>query len=262
MLIYSVKFVNKFRMKKINLALISDVLFYTLCAFIIAFTAIRFYVKSALTAALISAGIAAASASIAAFFLVVKRKKRLLLSLDESEKKSLSLHLSINGEKYLNDLFKRAFDGAYMAGNALLDGENRYFFNFKMSPLSADDVAQVIRKKCDRQKVILCCEADPSALSLAEDFSVKIMTTEQVYILLKEKGLLPEKYALGKIKKAGILKRIKARFNRKLCASLFFSGFFLLFYSYFTFFPVYYIVAGTILMVLSAVCLFFSPSKK
>lgn len=249
-------------MKKLNFALISDVIFFALCAFILCFTGVRFYTRNALTALIVAVGTAAASGVIAFFILLAKRKKRLVLSLGESERKSLSLHLSVCGDDYINDLFENALEGTYMRGNRLQDDENAYFFNFKMSPLSADDIAAVIRSNVKKQKHIYCCEISPAALSLAEDFSLTVVTVAEIYALLKDKNLLPEKYALGNVKKPNVFRRIKKRFNRKLCPPLFFSGLTLLFFSFFTFYPKYYIIFGGLLMGLAAISLLISqPSR-
>lgn len=240
-------------MKKINFALVSDVVFFTLCAFILCFTGVRFYTRNALTALIVAIGTALVCGLIAFYVLLAKRKKRLILSLSESEKKSLSLHLSVCGDEYLLNLFENALDGTYVRGKRLQDNENIYFFNFKMSPLSSDDVAAIIRSNSKKAKHIYCCDIAPAALSLAEDFSIKVVTVAEIYALLKDKGLLPEKYALGSVKKPNVFKRIKKRFNRKLCPPLFFSGLTLLFFSFFTFYPLYYIIFGGLLMALSAV---------
>ena len=234
-------------MKKLNFALISDVIFFALCAFILCFTGVRFYTRNALTALIVAIGTAVACGVIAFFILMSKRKKRIILSLGESERKSLSLHLSVCGDEYLCDLFEKALDGTYVRGKRLQDSENVYFFNFKMSPLSSDDIAAVIRTNVKKQKHIYCCEISPAALSLADDFSINVVTAPEIYALLKDKNLLPEKYALGNVKKPNVFKRIKKRFNRKLCPPLFF-----------TFYPTYYIVFGGLLMALSAISLLIS----
>ncbi|MCM1545940.1 MAG: hypothetical protein NC033_02780 [Clostridiales bacterium] len=249
-------------MKKINFALISDVIFFALCAFVLCFTGVRFYTRNALTALIVAVGTAAACGLIAFYVLLAKRKKRLILSLSESEKKSLSLHLSVCGEEYLLNLFENALDGTYVRGKRLQDNENVYFFNFKMSPLSSDDIAQIIRVNNKKRKHIYCCEISPAALSLSEDFSIDVVTVAEIYALLKDKNLLPEKYALGNVKKPNVIKRIKKRFNRKLCPALFFSGITLLFFSFFTFYPLYYVIFGGLLTALSAVSVLISqPSR-
>ncbi len=245
-------------MRKLNFALISDVIFFTLCAFILCFTGVRFYTRNAQTALIVAIGTAAVCGLIAFNVLISKRKKRLILTLSENEKKSLSLHLSVCGEEYLLNLFEKALEGTYVRGKRLQSDENIYFFNFKMSPLSSDDIAEIIRVNVKKTKHIYCCEISPAALSLAEDFSIQIVTVAEIYALLKDKNLLPEKYALGNVKKPNVFKRIKKRFNRKICAPLFFSGLTLLFFSFFTFYPLYYIVFGGILMGLSAVSVLIS----
>ncbi len=245
-------------MKKINFALVSDVIFFTLCAFILCFTGVRFYTKNALTALIVAVGTAAGCGILVFTLLLSKRKKRLILSLGENEKKSLSLHLSVCGEEYLLNLFENALEGTYVRGKRLQDNENVYFFNFKMSPLSADDIAEIIRVNIKKAKHIYCSDVSPAALSLAEDFSINVVTVAEIYALLKDKNLLPEKYALGNVKKPNVFKRIKKRFNRKLCPPLFFSGLTLLFFSFFTFYPAYYVAFGGILMALSAISVLIS----
>ena len=245
-------------MKRLTFALISDVFFFTLCAFIISFTAIRFYTNRAATALVFAVIIALTVGVIAFFALLAKRKKLIISSLGESQKKSLALHLSVCGKNQILALFSNALDGAYAQDNRLYDQDFRYFFNFKMSPLSADDIADVIRAEEEKNKCVLCCDISPDAAALAEDFSIRVITIGEIYLLLKDKQLLPEKYALGKVKRPNVFKRIKKRFNRKLCPSLFFGGISLLFLSFFTSYHVYYVVSGAVLLTLSAASLLFN----
>lgn len=250
-------------MKRFSFALVSDVIFITVCAFAVCFTAVRFYTKNALTALIIALGASAAVALVAFFLLAARRRKKMIVSLGESEKKSLSLHLSVCSQKTVNELFEKALDGAYIEGNRLRGEDCEYFFNFKLSPISPDDIAEVIKAEADegKNKRVFCCETSPAALSLADDFSITVTTIAEIYALLKDRQLLPEKYALGDVKKPNFFKRIKKRFNRRLCLPLFFCGTTLLFFSFFTFYPVYYTVSGGILMTLSAVSLLLSPSR-
>ncbi len=122
-----------------------------------------------------------------------------------------------------------------------------------MQPITEDDVAKVIKYKCEENKVIYCCRISAEAAALAENFLIDIKQIDYVYSLLKEKDLLPEKYVYEGAKKISVWKRIKTRFSRKLCAPLFWSGLALLALSYFTFFPVYYIISGGIMLALSAI---------
>ena len=246
-------------MKKINFALISDVFFFALCAFILSFTAIRFYTKSAVLGLIF--GICAALLFGALGFLYIsnKQNKSLLLSRDEKNKKLLSLHLSLSSDEYILGLFKKGLgDEAKIRGKRVICGEQSYFFNFKMQPISEDDIARIIKLKTDGEKIIYCNTAAASAAALAAHFGIRINGIDEVFALLKKNNLLPEKYVYEEAAKTGFFKRIKSRFSRKLCAPLFWSGLALLGLSYFTFFPIYYIVSGGIMLILSAVALVFN----
>ncbi|MGN0804956.1 MAG: hypothetical protein ACI4MS_06205 [Candidatus Coproplasma sp.] len=247
-------------MKKFSFAFISDLLFFTVCAFIIAFTTLRYFFKSVITALIIALGIALAVCAVTLFILLNRRNKKLYLLVSEREKKKLSLHLSVISAKNVCDLFLKVFDNCRTVNGRLENDKSAYYFNFKLAPLTADDVADVIRKKSTKRKRLLCCSSSAEALSFANDFDIEIMQIGQIYALLKDKKCLPEKYAIPEVKRANFFKRVKKRFNRKLCPSLFFSGFFLLFYSFFTFYPIWYIVTGGILMTLSAICVLIPAS--
>ena len=246
-------------MRRINLPLILDTLFTGLCAFLIFFTSIRYYTRNAYVA--LGFAIAACLLFGALSFLYISKKqnKKLLISRDEKQKKLLSLHLSLSSAEYISNLFAKCLpqegESVEIRSNRTVIGEYAYFCIFKMQPLSEDDIAEVIKEQCDEKKVILCSRISVEALLLCEDFLIDVKQIDYVYDLLKEKELLPEKYIYEGRQKVGFFKRIKARFSRKICAPLFWSGLALLVLSYFTFFPIYYIVSGGIMLILSAVAL-------
>lgn len=240
-------------MRKINLPLVLDTIFAGLCAFLLFFTAIRYYTRSVYIA--LAFGICACFLFGCLSFIYISRKqnKKLLIARDEKQKKLLSLHLSLSSDEYICDLFQKCLNDAEIKGGKVFSGESAYFFEFKMQPITEDDVAKVIKYKCEENKVIYCCRISAEAAALAENFLIDIKQIDYVYSLLKEKDLLPEKYVYEGAKKISVWKRIKTRFSRKLCAPLFWSGLALLALSYFTFFPVYYIISGGIMLALSAI---------
>ncbi len=79
-------------MKRINLPLILDTAFTAVASFLLFFTIIRFYTKSAVIGLIF--GIAAFALFGALAFLYISRKqnKSLLISRDEKHKKLLALH--------------------------------------------------------------------------------------------------------------------------------------------------------------------------
>ncbi len=242
-------------MKKINIPLASDTLFTALCSFLLFFTALRFYTKNAVIGLVF--GIAAALVFGAIAFLYISRKqsKSLLITAEQREKKLLALHLSLSSDDSVLKLFSKCIEGSKKYGKRLIVGEQLIFFKFKMQPLSEDDIAPVIKYNRDRHKIVYCNSISPEAMGLADYFGIEIKTSEDIYSLLKGADLLPEKYAYEGKPAPGFFKRIKLRFTRKLCAPLFFSGVALVAISYFTFFPVYYIISGGIMLILSVIAL-------
>ncbi|MDE7440264.1 MAG: hypothetical protein K2N23_07145 [Clostridia bacterium] len=249
-------------MRRINLPLILDTLFAALCAFLLFFTSIRYYTRNAYIALTFAIAACLLFGALSYLYISKKQNKKLLISKDEKQKKLLSLHLSLSSDEYIKDLLKKSLasenEKPEFKNGKLTVGDNAYFYNFKMQPISEDDVAKVIKIKCEEKKIIFCNRISADALILCENFLIEVREIDYVYDLLKEKELLPEKYVYEGQKKINILKRIKARFSRRICAPLFWSGLALLALSYFTFFPIYYIVSGGIMLILSAVTLVLS----
>lgn len=246
-------------MRRINLPLILDTAFAALCAFLLFFTAIRYYTRNVYIALAFAIAACLLFGCLSYVYISRKQNRKLLIARDEKQKKLLSLHLSLSSDEYVCELFSKAVAGeeipAEIRGGKVFCGDKVYFFNFNMHPINEDDVAKVIKYKCEENKVIYCCKSSPEATALAENFLIDIKQIDYIFPLLKEKELLPEKYVYEGAKKISVWKRIKTRFSRKICAPLFWSGAALLALSYFTFFPIYYIVSGGIMLVLSAVAL-------
>lgn len=246
-------------MKRLNLPLVTDTFFSALCAFLLFFTAIRFYTKNAVLGLIFGIFAALLFGALSFIYISGKMNKSLLLSRDEKNKKLLSLHLSLSSDAYILKLIKDALgENAKIRGKRVICDGASYFYNFKMQPLCEDDIAKVIKFKTEDKKCIFCNLASGDAAALAEHFLITLKGIDEVFALLKKNNLLPEKYVYEDAAKPKLLSRVKSRFNRKLSAPLFWSGAALLLLSYFTFFPIYYIVSGGIMLVLSAVALVIS----
>lgn len=248
-------------MRRINLPLILDTALAAACAFLLFFTAIRYYTGNVYLALGFALCALALFGALAYLYVSKKQNKKLLISGTEKKKKLLALHLSLSSDEYVWQLFLKclnADEDCLKGGKIVLENEI-YFFNFRMAPLTEDDVAKIIKYSSQAKKILLCCAISPEAALLAENFDIDCRNIDKVYDALEKKRLLPEKYAYEK-QKAGVFKLIKSRFTRKLSAPLFWSGAALLFLSYFTFYPVYYIVSGGIMLILAVVTLAINQS--
>lgn len=244
-------------MKRINLPLIADTVFTAIIFFIIAFTATRFYTKSAFWGLFIGIPSALLGGGAAFAYISGKQNMKYKLSKDEREKRLLSHHLALCNPERITALFLKL-----LGQNAKVKGKNVYYENrvcyfiFQFQPLNMDEAAKII-KSCAEDKLVYCNAVMTEATELFKEFNVEYIDINGIYPLLKDADLLPENYKYDCEKRQKFTARIKMRFNKKLCFPLFWSGLTLTLLSYFTFYPVYYIVSGGILLALSATAILF-----
>lgn len=248
-------------MKRFNLPLALDSFLAATCAFLLFFTAVRYYTKSAAWGLLFGISAFFIFGALAFVYIKKSQKTRLTLSRDERQVELLKLHLCLISESQLRATLIPLTDGGEVCGKKVESKDISYSFIFRMQPLSSDDIAGVIRQKSKKRKVIFCNGISEEARRLAENFGIEYLTGDRIYIRLKEMGILPEKYVFEGEKKKNFFERVKIRFNRKLSAPLFWSGLCLTAFSYFTFYPLYYIISGGILLILAAICLVFGKRE-
>lgn len=236
--------------------LLADTLFAGVCAFLLFFTAVRFYTESAAWGLVFGIAAMLLFGTLGYVYVSRKQNEKLLISRDEKNKKLLALHLSLSSDEYVTKLICSLLGEGARAGEQRIEyaGEG-YYFNFKMRPLSEDDVAQVIKSRFAGKKRLYCNRISPEGTALADNFNIGVTCIDEVYSALKCKNLLPEKYVYEGAPKVKLAQKIRARFNRKLAAPLFWSGAGLLALSYLTFFPVYYIVSGSLTLVLAVLAM-------
>jgi hypothetical protein len=248
-------------MKKFSLPQILDSLFVSFCAFILIFTTARYLLKNAVIS-VIFAVVGGIFFGILAFILLRKKHGKMLLSAkDEKNKELLAIHLSLLQPQKLKEIISTLLDihGDTSSNNRVICGEQTiYFLHFSLEKLKLDDIAEAIKLSSDKKKIILCNNADEKNIAFADNFLIEVKSLSHIYPLFKEKNLLPEKYIFDGDKKLNAFKKIKSRFNKKLTSPLFFCGLWLTIFSFFTFYPIYYIVVGSLLLLLSALSLLIS----
>ncbi|MBO5328264.1 MAG: hypothetical protein J6B04_03745 [Clostridia bacterium] len=248
-------------MRRINLPLITDVIFTLFCTFLITFTAARFYLKSAFWGLFLAIPVSLLAALLAFVYISRKQQKKFNLSSADREKRLLAAHLSLISQDNLNALFLKLFKNDIIAKNGeLIYGGKKVVILFSFKPVSIDDAAKTI-KEHGKNICVYCNALDEEAAPLFKQLGVEYTQINGVYDLLKNANLLPEKYLYDDKKRLNIFNRISSRFNKKLCLPLFWSGLGLTLFSYFTFFPVYYVISGGILLTLSCTALIFGKKQ-
>lgn len=244
-------------MRRINLPLIADTVFTAICVFLLVFTSVRYCLSSAFWGLFIAIPSAALGGILAFLYISKRQNKKYNLSKDQREIRLLAAHLALCMPEHITVLFLRLLgQSAKVKGKTVYCDDRACFFIFKFNALDLNDAAEII-KHGEAKKRVYCNSVLPEACDLFKQFDVEYIEINAVYKLLKDADLLPEKYGYDSERRQKFAERIKTRFNKKLCMPLFWSGLSLTLLSYFTFYPVYYIVSGGILLILAASALLF-----
>lgn len=240
--------------------IVSDAAVAALCTFMLAFTFVRYHFGN--TYGLIAALPAALAAGTLVFLYKGRKRKRALDTAAMSAgAEKLAAHLALLGPEESAALFARGLDGAKPDGSVAETDRGLYFCSFTPEPADRNALLTAIRHRTEKKKHFVCCTATQECARLAEETGIELICAEEIYGLLKEKDALPVKYLLEK-PKSGIFSKIKGGFSRRLCMPAFWSGAAMLFFSYFSFYPVYYIVSGSLLLVLCAAAAIFGKRAK
>lgn len=172
----------------------------------------------------------------------------------------LALEFAIRGNEYVISLLKSVLkDPDMCAGNNCIVLERSIVIaNFRFSALGISDIgaAATLAKKYDRRRIFLICKSvDRRAYTVAQLEGVRLtpVRVKTVYKLLKKHGALPpltpvkEKFTLK-----GLAQTVLARANFKGYA---FSGVLLVLVSFITPLKIYYIVTGTLALLLAMLTL-------
>ena len=181
----------------------------------------------------------------------LRRKTTFLKTSDERIKQKLLLHLALLSDKEKTEYFKTAFTSqplSKFSALRLYDEEHFYFLKFKLSPVTADEIAALSRLKTDKQRILLCAEIEEAAKTLCGRLQIQVQTGERVYQTLKERATLPQEYLGGEDVDGKRDRRKKLYFSKSNAKRFLLSGALVLALSFLTPFPFYYLLFGGILL--------------
>ncbi len=246
---------------KINFALISDTVLTAFCTFLFVFTLVRYYTYSALIALIFGIVWGVAAGCGAFFYIRHKQRKKLLFGKEAEEKRKLAMHLCILPYDKACGIITAATGGIKKGRH--IECENEIYFPvFKAEQCNMDDLLPVLRFNGNgKKKVFICNYIAENARKLAQSCGVGVWDSAEVYKKLKKAEALPASYIYAEPSKTKLFKAIKLRFSKKICLPAFWSGTALMFMSWFTFFPVYYIISGAILLAVCAAAAIFGQPR-
>ena len=247
-------------MKQLPVA--ADAIFYAACTFLPILCILRYF-GAHVWLSILAAGVLAICVGLAVFLLESRtRGKRLLSARQARERDALLFHLALAPPGETEELLRRAHkkeqqteqtSGQTPANDAAIE------FLFTLEPLSADRLASLIRARGE-QFTLFCSKLSPAAEKLTKTFPITVIRGDEVYRLLTETGELPERF-LGTTPRPSRRERLRTLFTRNSAKPFFVSGALLLLMSLFTIFPVYYLAAGSLLLLLSVGLRVLAPSE-
>ena len=145
---------------------------------------------------------------------------------------------------------------AHIRGGRIDTENGSTYLKFQFEAVTADELSPVIRAEGE-QKTVLGAAFTDEAKKLAAAFGVTLKDAADVYTLVKDSGCMPEELIAPPEQKRGLRAKLSFRVRKSVWRGYLFSGVFLLLFSLFTIFPVYYVVSGGILLAVAAAVRFF-----
>ncbi len=242
-------------MKKIRIPFLLDSLFTLGITFIILFSIFRFYLRSLILAIFLSLIFAIMITLLISFLMRKKYQKRIISKENNDKEQKLMITLAISKKIELNNLLTSLFE---REGFKITDC-NKYllatrgeevkalYHAFTIEPLDADKLIE-IRKDCPKLEILLFCNSiNQKATQLASTLKIEIREIKNVYSALARYSLIPDLIELEE-KNTNIKERLLNSLKRSNYKPILLSGLMILLLSFVSFYPIYYIVSGTILL--------------
>ncbi len=247
-------------MKKVNFPLFADTAFYAVCAFALSFCILRYYRVP--LAVCIPAAVCFMLATGLLSFLLLGRKnrKKMLGKHEREEREKLLLHLALEKPERVRAAFVSAFQAdekqVHCKDDCLSVDGKPYIPLFTMEPVSADGIAHLLRQY-GSDFTLLCNSLTADAENLLASFSVPALRGDDVYALFTRTQTTPDPLICGNIPRRTAKQKLHVTFSKKNSRTFFVSGLLLLIMSLFVFFPVYYIISGSVLLFCAITVRFF-----
>ncbi|MBR2385137.1 MAG: hypothetical protein IKA99_05990 [Clostridia bacterium] len=200
--------------------------------------------------------------------LIYKKKKGKLDVKREDEENFLKCVNALcfaNSEDNTHRIFltlERLGKKPFLTEDGILCGTDFFFVNFSYDKITIGNIVEAYKKTPQGKRLVyLSVDFSDEAKSFADGFNSRIalIPLSDFFALLQKTSTLPEGGMLPKTKKLGFINLIKATFSKTKAKSLAFYGSILLIMSRFVFFPIWYIITGSIFLIYAITVKFFAP---
>ncbi len=239
-------------MKSFDFALISDCIFYALAGGAVSFCILRYY-RVPVWLSLVCTLLLAAAIFLSVYLLLGKRRRKFHLTKKQTmEKNALMLHLALERVERVQLSLLQALqaDGknAILEDGILSSDGIPAVVAYTMQPLDADAVARLLQKYGEGEFLLFCNQLSSEAEKLLSDFGRKCINAQETYELFSRTETTPSPLICGKIPKKTAKRKLRVALSKRNARAIFTSGLLLLLMSLFTYFPVYYLSVGCLLV--------------
>lgn len=253
-------------MKKLKLSIFGDLFFFFFIAFFITYYYLRYNVFNFTLSLTFSAIISAILTCVFASFSIIQNNKKQATYFDKNQIEKLKYQLCFYDSNNTQTLISSLLDAKNLAykkckDKLFLEEQNAFIvWIYKQEKLISTDIIDVIKKCKGEQKIILFCnEISQEALSLIKkcNLTIKIIDVVSFYSLLKRFSILPE-ITIKTTTKNTFKEKLKGIFNKKNAKPFIISGAVIMLSSTLLYNPTFYIVIGSILMIIGSYLHFFA----
>lgn len=199
---------------------------------------------------------------------VTQRRKYVKNKEEEKKLEKIKTRLKMNSSKqnfdFLTKLFTLLDFNFVKSGNKLVYKKYDVFILFKFEPITKDELCDFYKRTDKNAKtLIFCSELSDQSKNFAQDFNERIIlqSAENLFALMKKVSFYPDVSKVPekeKIKFSEILKSFLIKDNGKRFIGY---GITLLIISLFAYFPIFYLLTGTILCVFGLIGRFWGKIK-
>ena len=239
-------------MKKIDFPLIADVLFYSVAAWFLSLGILRYCRVGFALSIAIACMFALATGGISALILYHRHRKKILSKKERERRDALLLHLALERAERVRAALVTAFtaDGktAHCNKDDLVCEDETVIPLFSMQPVSADEIAKLIREYDGAPFTVACNTLSPEAEKLLAPFGLKALRGDDIFALFERTQTTPSPLICGNIPRRTAKQKWRVSFSKKNARPFFASALLLLTMSLFTIFPTYYLISGGVLL--------------
>ena len=253
-------------MSKFRISAISDGLFIIFSSFLTAFTILFYLLKNNVRAILISLPLSVITFCV---YMLIKNKKKGVLAVKKEDEErflkctgALCLASDMENLKRVFETLEKLGKKPFWTEDGILCNSDFFFVKFNYDPISVNGVVDAYKKTPKgKNLVFLGVNFSIEATAFVDGFGsrIKLVALSEFFPLLKKVQTLPEGGFLPSRKKTSFLNLLKATFSKGKAKTFATYGSFLLIMSRFVFFPVWYIISGSLFLIYAITIKFFAP---